>query len=292
MSALGPSKKRKTVACVIPVKNVEKIIRGALDSVAFCDEVFLVDMFSTDKTKAIALEYKNVKFIERQSYIYDNFNHGMDNATSEWIIRLDSDERLSPELQQEIIKVLEDDQLGVNEYDVFTAPYYSYFLGKAMMHGNKFGTREILFKKGTLRYPVKSEHDGLANIAGRELKTGTFHGPYQHYSCPSIKKYMDKINYYSEKDVERIDLKTSKVFSPWRILYICTRYFFRNYFRHQAYKDGYHGFCLAYLDAFYIGLNYLKTWEKVEYLKKFHDDHRDQYDGMLADHAKKCGYLK
>lgn len=277
---------RKTVACVIPVKNVEKIIRGAIDSVAFCDEVILVDMFSTDKTKEIAEEYPNVRFFERQSYIYDNFNFGMDEAKSDYIIRLDSDERLSPKLQEEIIKALSETETK----EVYKAPYYSYFLGKPLMHGGKFATREILFKKGVLRYPVKTEHDGFENITGRDVSHGLFEGPYEHYSCPSIKKYLEKINYYSEKDMERIDANAT-VFSPFRIVYAASRYFIRNYFSRGGYKDGYHGFCIALLDAMYFATNFLKIWEKKEGLKAFHDDERDKYDDMLRKNAKEKGYI-
>lgn len=280
-------KKRDTVACVIPVKNVEKIIKGAIDSVAFCDEIILVDMFSTDKTKEIALSYPNVKFIERESYIYDNFNHGMSQAESKWIIRLDSDERLSPKLQEEIIQVLESEE----QEDIYKAPYYSYFLGEAPLHGNKFSKREILFKNGKLRYPVRTEHDGFVQTLPEEiLRHGEFQGAYEHYSCPSIKKYIQKINYYSEKDVERIDPKETKVHSPLRILYIISRYFFRNYVSHKGYKDGYHGFALALLDAMYLGINHLKVWERVENLKKIHDDKRDEYDSMLERYARDKGH--
>jgi glycosyltransferase involved in cell wall biosynthesis len=277
---------RKTVACVIPVKNVEKIIRGAIDSVAFCDEIILVDMFSTDKTKSIAEEYPNVRFFERQSYIYDNFNFGMDQAKSDYIIRLDSDERLSPKLQEEVIEALSSDDTK----DVYKAPYYSYFLGKPLMHGGNFETREILFKKGVLRYPVKTEHDGFENISKTETTHGLFQGPYEHYSCPSIKKYLEKINYYSEKDMERVEGEI-KVFPPYRILWATMRYFFRGYISRKGYKDGYHGFCISLLDAMYFAVNFLKIWEKKEGLKKHHDDERDKYDLMLREHAKKKGYI-
>lgn len=278
---------KRTVACVIPVKNVEKIIKGALDSVAFCDEIILVDMFSTDRTKEIATAYKNVKFFERQSYIYDNFNFGMDQAKSDFIIRLDSDERLSIELQDEIISILNSDE---EPADVYMAPYYSYFDGHFHRYGDKFSFRDTLFRKGTLRYPVISEHDGFQHLKPN-LVIKKMKGAYEHFSCPSIKKYIEKINYYSEKDIERAKVENIKVYSPLRLIYIVARYFFRQYFTRKAYKDGYHGFALAYLDSFYIGLNFLKGWEKKNDLKKKHDDLRDNMDKELEKNAKLKGYV-
>mgnify|MGYP000202982546 CR=1 FL=1 len=181
-----------TISAVIPVKNVEKIIRGTIDSLWFCKEVILVDMYSTDKTKEIATSYPNVKFFEKNGYIFENFNFGMEQATSEWIIRMDSDERLSPELQEEILKTVASNPTE----NVFTAPYYSYFVGKSMLHGGKFQTREVLFKKGSLAYPVRSEHEAIAPLPGVTIKSGELKGAYLHFSCPSIKKYIDKIKIY------------------------------------------------------------------------------------------------
>ena len=266
---------KNTVAAVIPIKNVEKIIKGTLESLKFCDEVILVDMFSTDKTKEIALTFPNVKFFERNSYIFSNFNYGIDQAKSDYILRLDSDERLSIELQKEIKIILESDNIK----EIYTAPYYSYFLGKAMMYGGKFQVRDLLFKKGSLRYKERSEHEQLSRLPGYEESIkGELKGAYLHYSCPSIKKYIDKINYYSEKDLERANMEELTILPGWRVLIHVARYFFNQFITLKGYKDGKHGFVMASLDSFYIMLNHLKVWEKVEGLKKFHDDERDKCD--------------
>ena len=64
----------------------------------------------------------------------------------------------------------------------------------------------------------------------------------------------------------------------WRVLIHVARYFFNQFITLKGYKDGKHGFVMASLDSFYIMLNHLKVWEKVEGLKKFHDDERDKCD--------------
>src|SRR5262245_27441672 len=110
---------RATVAAVIPTKNVADIIAGTLESLRFCDEVIVVDMFSTDATRAVCELFPNVRFFQRHDYIYGNFNFGVELAKSEWIIRLDSDERLSPELQREIIELLS----IAPTCDVYEAPF-------------------------------------------------------------------------------------------------------------------------------------------------------------------------
>src|SRR5690242_3676391 len=98
--------RRSTVAVVIPVFNVERIVKPTLESVKWCDEIIIVDMFSTDRTKEICTSYPNCRFFEKKGYIYENVNYGIDQAKSDWIIRLDSDEVVSPELRKSIEEVL------------------------------------------------------------------------------------------------------------------------------------------------------------------------------------------
>ncbi len=273
---------RKTVAAVIPVKNVEKIIRGALESLKFCDEVILVDMFSTDKTKEIALSYPNVRFFERNGYIFSNINYGRDQAKSEYIIRLDSDERLSVELQKEIVKELESPSPSL----IYTAPYYSFFLGKAMMYGGKFQVRDLLFKKGVLRYSERSEHESFSRTAGHEnVEVGTLRESNLPYSLLSIKKYIEKVNYYSEKDLERASGNDLRPLSGWKICYHAVRFFLRQYVRQEGHKDGQHGLAMALLDTFYIVIHHLKVWEKAQGLKAFHDREREECDRVLKEQS-------
>ena len=93
---------RQTLSVVIPVYNVADIIGRCLDALTWADEVVVVDMFSTDETEAICRRYANVRFFQNRDYIYANFNYGLDRATGDWILRLDSDEVVSLQLAQEI----------------------------------------------------------------------------------------------------------------------------------------------------------------------------------------------
>jgi glycosyltransferase involved in cell wall biosynthesis len=108
---------RATVAAVIPVFNVERVIRATLESVKWCDEIIVVDMFSTDETKAICTSYPNCRFFQRRDYIFSNFNYGVEQATAEWIIRLDSDEVITPDLRSSIEAVLSDPGSAFDGYE-------------------------------------------------------------------------------------------------------------------------------------------------------------------------------
>ena len=250
--------KRHTVAAVIPTKNVADIIRPTLESLRFCDEVIIVDMFSTDGTRALCESYPNVRFLQRQDYIYSNFNYGVEQAKSEWIIRLDSDEVLSPELQRSIQEVLEQEQPAHPVYDAFC---HLYFFGKRLRHGFGNQWRNTLFRKGAARYECRSEHEHLT-VQG---SVGRLKGHYDHFTNPTISRWMEKTNYYTDRDVERVarPIPTKPfwvmyyVFRQWQRLYLAPGWMMR---------DGYVGFAVAGLASFSVFMQYCKVWERAERL--------------------------
>lgn len=268
-----------TVAAVIPTKNVAGIIAGTLESLRFCDEVIVVDMFSTDGTRQICESFPNVRFFERDDYIYGNFNFGVAQARSAWIIRLDSDERLSVDLQQEIRRLLDGDP----DCDVYDAPFTSYFLGHPIRHGSGWEqpVRKTLFRKGTLLYRVASEHEDLTPVADAPLKTGHLRGRYHHFSTPSISTFVRKLDYYSERDFERVTPDQVRVIPPWRLMIAVARYFFKQYITDKGYRDGYAGFALCSLNAVYRLVHELKAWEVATGGRRHHDAARESMDAAL-----------
>jgi glycosyltransferase involved in cell wall biosynthesis len=248
---------RRKVAVVIPTLNVEKIIKPTLDSVSWCDEIIIVDMFSTDGTKALCTSYPNCRFIERKDYIYGNVNHGIDQAESEWIIRLDSDEVLSPELRSSIETVL---CASADQFDGYECRSDLFFMGYQLRYGfGKDNYREILFKKGFGRYRVQSEHEGVE----RRGRWGRLAGAYLHYTNPTISTWINKLNYYSDRDIER--LTAPKAPPVIRMFYRPLRWFGRYYvYPQQAFRDGMPGLVVACIAAGAMFLQEFKTWEKAE----------------------------
>lgn len=270
-----------SVAAVIPTKNVADVIAGTLESLRFCDEVIVVDMHSTDSTRRICESYANVRFFERDDYIYGNFNFGVDQSRSAWIIRLDSDERLSAALQQEIAALL---QRGP-ECDVYDAPFTSYFLGHPLHFGSGWEqpVRKTLFRRGTLRYKVESEHEDLTPCEdGRALTTGRLANAYHHFSTASVSSFVRKLDYYSERDFARVDQAAVRVLPPWRLLLAVTRYFWSQYVGARGYRDGYAGFAICALNATYRLIHEIKAWEKATDGRGNHRRVRDAFDASLT----------
>ena len=202
---------QRTVAAVIPTKDVASVIRPTLESLRFCDEVIIVDMFSSDGTRELCESYPNVRFFQRDDYIYGNFNFGLEQARSDWIIRLDSDEVISRELENSIVEVLKSSPEG--QPSAYEALCHLYFFGRRLRHGFGDQFRTTLFKKGSASYQVRSEHEHL-QVTG---PVGRLTGHYEHFTNPTVSTWIQKTNYYTDKDVER--LSDPCTIPAWRVTY-------------------------------------------------------------------------
>lgn len=259
--------KRNTISVVIPCYNVEKFIRPTLDSIKWCDEVVIVDMFSTDSTKEICSSYPNVKFFENKDFIYANVNFGIEKTTSDWILRLDSDEVITPELRDEIVKdVLEAPSVS---YDGFEAQQEVYVMGYRIKHGHgSTAWRGTLFRKGKAYYLAKSEHEDFQKIG----KWGRLKNKYQHFTNQTISGWLNKLNYYSDKDVARWDPVTGEKITLIKIIYRTLRWFQRYYiYPGGAYRDGRKGLVVGLVLTMGLLMTYLKQWEKQQRTLKGED---------------------
>ncbi len=249
---------QETVAAVIPTKNVAHIIKPTLDALQFCDEVVIVDMFSTDETRQLCEAYPNVYFFEREDYIYGNFNFGVEQAQTDWIVRIDSDEVISPALAKSIRAVLEAGSDATHK--CYTAEAHLYMFGYRMQYGwGAKSRRPTLFRKGVAQYRVRSEHEELQS----EHPWGHLEGHYDHFTSPTLGDLTTKINYYTDKDAARST--PGRVRGPvamlWNVLHWWLRFYFYPY---RSYRDGLPGFAVSVIGAFSIILLDLKMWEKAQ----------------------------
>lgn len=166
---------RQTVTACLIVKDEEQRIGAALDSVDFCDEVVVVDSGSTDRTREIA-RAAGAKVIENP---WPGFgaqrNVALDNATADWILEVDADERITPQLRAEILDFLGDPPADV---DIAALPMRQDFLGGMIAISAKYPTyRYRLFRRDRYRHgESRTVHEGLwAN--GR---TWAFEGDMEH----------------------------------------------------------------------------------------------------------------
>jgi len=236
--------KRQTIAAVIIAKNEEKRIIACLESVRWCDEIIVVDDMSSDDTYTICRRFKArvVAHPLNEDYAMQR-NIGTDNAGSDWVLQLDADERMSPELKKDIKKILS----GNNSVVAYGLYRKNYFLGKFMRYGGWYERQVKLFKKGKARYSG-SIHEQL-NIDGR---IGELKSHLEHYPFSSISEFIQRQLYYAGiearllyQDRGRIGLKEVR----HHIFIKPAKLFLKLYIKKHGFRDGMHGFIFSVLNA-------------------------------------------
>lgn len=254
----------ESVSVIIPTYNAARTLRQCLDALTWADQVIVVDMFSTDGTPEICASYPNVRFVQRKGYIYENVNYGFDQAETDWVIRLDSDEVIGAELRDSVLRVLEDPPEGVSGF-LFRGVHLMF--GQPMHHGPylpEFCWRKHMFRRGTARYRCHSEHEDI-EATGRLERLPGF---YEHFTNPTVSELFAKMNYYTDKDAERYS--GEEVYPPSRlkVVWRAVKLFLLYYLKYRGYRDGHAGFyCALFRGALYQSLEAAKRWERWKDLK-------------------------
>jgi GT2 family glycosyltransferase len=225
--------------------------------VAWADEIIVVDMFSSDDTAVICHAYPNCRVIQRDDYIFGNVNYGFDQATGDWVMRLDSDERITPELAAEVQATLVAPNTEVTGFEFWERPI---ILGRELRHG--FGRkhyRKMMCRRGAARYPVRSEHEDL-EASGVWIRS---HHGYLHYNYANVAQYLEKMNYYTDRDVERARLPANKP-SGLEPVRESARAFYLYFLKWRGFREGWVGFVDACMRAIYQFVYWAKLRERWE----------------------------
>jgi glycosyltransferase involved in cell wall biosynthesis len=248
---------RQTLSVAIPTKNAADLLRDCLASVTFADEIIVVDMHSTDDTEEVCGRYSQCHLIQHDGYIFENVNIAFDAATSDWVMRLDTDERITPELAAEIQAILHDPPEGVTGFEFWEC---AYVLGRRLEHGRgSKHFRKCMFRRGAARYPVQHEHEDL-QTSGTWLRC---EHPYVHLNYATVAQYLEKINYYTDRDLERLPLpeRAPAISEGMRET---LRAFYLYYLRKQGFRDGWVGLVDSSMHAVYQLVYWAKTRERWE----------------------------
>ena len=239
--------------CII-THNEEDNIARCLKSLSFAGEIIIIDSGSTDNTLKIIKKFKNIKLTSRK---FDNYvnqkNHALGKASHEWVLALDADETVPPELASELHKILSDPK-----YEAYQIPRLTRYLGKWIRHGGwhpDYQTR--LFKKKSGKFTGMFVHETV-KING---KTGRLKNPLHHYSYKNIADHIRFINRYSDLTAGEKILQGKKagvLFSFMEGLWK----FFSMYILKLGFLDGREGFILAIFGFYYNFLKYIKVYEK------------------------------
>lgn len=254
---------KQTLSVVISAYNEEHTLARCLASVAFADEIIVVDNTSTDATAAIAKKFTKQIFTKpNQLMLNTNKNFGFTKATGDWILNLDADEEVTPALQKEIEQILKtNDGTDAAMPNGYWLKRRNFSFGKWIQHGLWWPDKQIrLFRREKGKFPCVHIHEYI-KVEGM---VGELVEPYNHYNYESVHQYLTKIDRASSS--EAISLTEMNYTVRW---YDALRFpisdFLKIYFAQQGYLDGLHGLVLSLFQAFYSFCVFAKKWEMQKF---------------------------
>lgn len=235
------------ISCVIHTYNSELYLDECLKSVVWCDEIIVVDMMSTDRTKEICLNYK-VKFFEHENLGYADpaRKFGQEKCKYDWILSIDSDELVSNKLAHKLQQLTEKDY-----FDVIYLSFRNYFFGQELK-GSGWSYKDIcvprFYKKGFLNYGEQVHNFISIENNARILKLIDYDLSIIHFNYNSVEHFISKLNRYTnfEANKEMYDG------NPWiKMIYHFNRELLGRFIIKKGYRDGWVGLYLSLAMAFY-----------------------------------------
>lgn len=246
------------ISVALATLNEEKNLGACLEAVRqLADEIVIADEGSTDKTLEIARKY-GAKIIstKHEPIFHITKQKAIDACTGDWILQLDADEIVTPELMSEIKNAISD-----TKYDGYWIPRKNKFLSQYLTKGGQYPDYTLrLYRKGKGKLPCLSVHE-QAIVSGRVgyLKNNLLHHPFSNFT-----EYLNKANRYT--DLLAVEYRSKKLptsfFGLAKYCLLIPNYTFLNLlFRHQGFKDGFPGFIFALFSGIQQTIAYTKYWE-------------------------------
>jgi glycosyltransferase involved in cell wall biosynthesis len=240
------------LSVIIITKNEAHDIRACLESVAWADEIIVVDSGSTDETLAIAHEYTQQVYtaVDWQGFGVQK-NRALSYATGEWVLSLDADERVSAELHAEMVRAIK-----LDSPLVYSVPRLSSYCGRFIHHSGWWPDRVArLFRRGHAQFSNDLVHERLVYTEA----TGRLHSPLLHSTYKNLDEVLVKINQYSSLGAQNA-YNRGKRGSLSRAIGHGVWAFLRTYFLRAGFLDGPEGLMLAISNAEVTYYRYLKLY--------------------------------
>lgn len=245
------------ISAIIITRNEERNIGECLASIPFVDEVIVVDSGSLDGTEAICRGDSRVRwFSEPWKGFGPQKNSALDKAGNDWILSIDADERVSPELAGEIAAL----PLAGPGPDAYRIPRRSFFGKRWVRHGGWYPDHTIrLWRRGAGRFVDRSVHE-VVKVDGA---VGTLRSDLLHHTYMDTADFVERMNRYSTLGAVELRKKGARG-SRFDLLFRPPFTFFRMYVLRRGFLDGALGFRLAVLYAMYTFLKYAKLRDADE----------------------------
>jgi glycosyltransferase involved in cell wall biosynthesis len=240
------------ISAILIAKNEEEKIKDALESLAWTDEVIVVDSGSTDATVSIAKEFGAKVFKSSKTGFSDLRNLGWKKASGDWIFYVDADERVTPLLRKEI------QALNGNEFSAYAIPRKNFVLGKYMRWGGLWPDYvKRLFRKTSFNGWTGELHEE----PHFEGNLGYLKNPLMHLKHDNFEEMVEKTNAWSEIEARLMFEAQHPPMNVLRFFSAAFREFWLRFVRQLAFLDGAKGVMYGLYQVFSRLISYTKLWE-------------------------------
>jgi glycosyltransferase involved in cell wall biosynthesis len=241
------------LSVTVVAKNEAADLGAALASVAWADEIVVVDSHSTDETVAVARQYTDRVFVHDWLGHIEQKNYAASLASHDWILSLDADERVTPELASELQGL----KAEAPPEAAFRIPRVTWHLGRWIRTTDWFPDYQNRFyDRRRARWTGRYVHEALQ----ADGPSGQLRGEIQHYAYRDIADHLETIDRYTalaarqmQEDGRRAGLLQLAGHPPLAFL--------RNYIARGGIRDGVPGFIISAMNAYYVFLKFAKLWE-------------------------------
>lgn len=242
------------ISTIILTNNSADVLEDCLRSLGdFSDEIILIDSRSTDKTVEIGKKY-NAKIVEHPLISFaDQRNIGLDHARGEWLIYVDTDERLTPEFKKEALeKIKSHDENGNNA---------GYFIRRKTFY---FGRDYHLTDRVQRLFYKKKFKEWYGKVHETPKVNGEFdtiNSPIEHYTHRTLEQMVEKTNKWSDFEAELRFKAHHPKMSWWRFPRVMITESFKSYFGQKGWRNGTDGFIESIYQGYSMFITYAKLWE-------------------------------
>lgn len=234
-------------------KNEADALADALKSVSWADELIVIDSESTDDTVKVARQFTDRVYVRPWPGYIDQKNHAASLASHDWIFSLDADERVTPELAEEIRTLMK----GTPSAGGFRMPRVSFYFGKWIRTTDMYPDYQLrLYDRRKARWDGMHVHESVrVDGAVEYLKSELQHHPYKDLS-----EHLIRMDRYTTLAARQMHARGTR--ATWAQLFFHPRFaFLRNYFLKGGFRDGKAGLVISLVNSYYVFLKFAKLWE-------------------------------
>lgn len=242
---------KPTISAVIITRNEADMLPGLLESLHFCDEIVVVDSHSDDATRGIAASFNARVIVRDFNGFGDQKEFARTQASCEWVLSLDADERVPAVLAEEILSTV-----AAPAYEAYRVPRLSYFLGKAFRHSGWWPDAPLrLFRRDAARFNSRMVHE----FAETDRPVGKLSNHFDHFTVRSLKQALAKGHHYSVLGAEQLK-KTKRQVTLLSPFGHSLGAFFKTYFIKRGFLGGVEGFVNAWIHGQTVFWKYMLVY--------------------------------